>query len=81
MLPGTCYHCGSADHLVRDCPCTLDVRSIPVDEQLAMLDQLLAAADIRGADTTPRVESDDEQEGQVQMEEGVDQEGFGLSRR
>jgi hypothetical protein len=46
-----------------------------------MLEQLMAAADIRAAETAPQVESQDDEEGQGQTEEGADQEGFGLSRR
>ena len=80
-VPGTYYRCGSMEHLVKDCPRTLDVRAIPVNEQMAMLEQLMAAVDIRAADVTPRVESDDEGKVQMPTEEDIDHEGFGLSRR
>ena len=80
-LPGTCYRCGSAEHLVRDCPRTLDVRAIPVEEQEAMMEQLAAAADIRATEATLRMESEDEHEVQLPMGEDMDQEGFGPGRR
>ena len=79
-LPGTCYRCGSTEHLVRDCPRTLDVRAIPVEEQDAMLEQLLAAADIRAAEGGHTVEGEEGQEGQRQLDEEVDQEDFGPRR-
>lgn len=73
--PGACYRCGSTDHLVRDCPRTFDVRAIPVDEQILMLEQLLAAADLRaaGIDTEAGYEISAAPE---EAAEGVD-EGFG----
>ena len=80
-LPGTCYRCGSAEHLVKDCPLTLDVRSIPVEEQEAMLEQLMAAADIRAAEMAQAIEDEGEQEGLEEVDNRDGQEGFGPCRR
>lgn len=79
-VPGACYRCGSTEHLMRDCPRTFDVRAIPVEEQVVMLEQLLAAADVRATGGAPTGEYEDEQEEQGLAQEETDQAGFGSGR-
>jgi hypothetical protein len=62
-VPVVYYYCGSVDHLVKECPCVFDVQTIPVEEQVVMLEQLLAAADIREANTACNIEESDESQG------------------
>ena len=75
LTPGACYRCGSTEHLVKDCPHPYNVRAMPIEEQTALLELLMAAADIRDAEMAHVTGEDDEIE-----DLGQNQEDFGSSR-
>jgi len=40
-----CYHCGEANHLVKDCPHHLDVRRLTAEQRKELIEDLIALKD------------------------------------
>lgn len=79
-VPGACYRCGSTEHLVKDCPRPYDIRAMSVDEQTALLEQLLAAADVREAEMTHMLDEHEGAENSGPVVREAQEEDFGSSR-
>ena len=77
---GACYHCGSTEHLVKDCPCPYDVRAMSIEEQTALLEYLMAAADVWEAEMAHVIDEDDGAEDSGKGEKETREEDFGSSR-
>jgi hypothetical protein len=74
-VPGTCYRCGKSGHLLRHCPQRVDIRAMPVEDQTYLLEQLLAAVDVRETQAHLHDDSEDRSEEEVLKEDFVEGRG------
>ena len=68
--PGVCLRCKKPGHYTRECPLSFDIRTMNVEEQLELLPELLALADLSGIGSAEIEEETEVVEALEEEEEG-----------